>query len=221
MRRRGCPLEFRRKALDLVESGRAIAKVARRWDQRPSRSTPGVARTASARRTVRPDQPGAQPANLGEPWPNLQQPEGQVHRMQAKLHQWAKAGPAVAFHDLHNLVCDRRSSWWRGAGHWATERRHRQVRWGGSFLRLPPKGAEPRTPSLSFASLAHPGTPTRSYHDLIVVGPRIDLRTRLDCDRSTAGGYLPRAYHTPWSRSIRALALPGPMTPRWCNSTGH
>jgi hypothetical protein len=49
MGRRGYPLEFRRKVLDLVEAGRPIAEVAKAPGSAPSRSTPGAARTASTR----------------------------------------------------------------------------------------------------------------------------------------------------------------------------
>jgi RNA-directed DNA polymerase len=44
--------------------------------------------------------------NIGDPWPDLQEAEGRVHRMQSKLHQWAKADPGRRFDDLYNLVYD-------------------------------------------------------------------------------------------------------------------
>jgi hypothetical protein len=47
MGRRGYPPEFRRKVLDLVEAGRPIAEVARRWASAISRSIPGGTKTAS------------------------------------------------------------------------------------------------------------------------------------------------------------------------------
>ena len=44
--------------------------------------------------------------NIGEPWPDLQEAERRVQRMQSKLHQWAKADPGRRFDDLYNLVGD-------------------------------------------------------------------------------------------------------------------
>jgi RNA-directed DNA polymerase len=44
--------------------------------------------------------------NVGEPWPGLVEAERRVHRMQTKLHQWAKADPGRRFDDLYNLVYD-------------------------------------------------------------------------------------------------------------------
>lgn len=166
MGRRGYPLEFRRKALNLLEAERAIAEVAKALGSAPSRShlaPPGPHRLG---RTVRPEQPRAQPANLGEPWPDLQQPERRV----------SDAGDAVPvgegrsrrrFHDLHNLVYDPAFlvvAFSRVLGDRAEAPPGRR----GWF---PPtataQGAEPRTSLLNSASL----TPTRNYQALIVVGP--------------------------------------------------
>ena len=47
-RQRGCPPEFRRKGVDLVEAGRSVADLARDWGSGNSRSPPGVGKTASA-----------------------------------------------------------------------------------------------------------------------------------------------------------------------------
>ncbi|MGH8952158.1 MAG: hypothetical protein ACRDX9_12095 [Acidimicrobiia bacterium] len=44
--------------------------------------------------------------NIGDPWPDLDEAEFRVHRMQTKLHQWAKADPGRRFDDLFNLVYD-------------------------------------------------------------------------------------------------------------------
>jgi len=44
--------------------------------------------------------------NIGAPWPDLDEAERRVHRMQTKLHQWATADPGRRFDDLFNLVVD-------------------------------------------------------------------------------------------------------------------
>ena len=44
--------------------------------------------------------------NIGDPWPDLAEAQLRVHRMQTKLHQWAKADPGRRFDDLFNLVYD-------------------------------------------------------------------------------------------------------------------
>jgi RNA-directed DNA polymerase len=44
--------------------------------------------------------------NTGAPWPDLDEAELRVHRMQTKLHQWATADPGRRFDDLFNLVVD-------------------------------------------------------------------------------------------------------------------
>ena len=44
--------------------------------------------------------------NIGDPWPDLDEAERRVLRMQTKLHQWAKADPGRRFDDVFNLVCD-------------------------------------------------------------------------------------------------------------------
>ena len=44
--------------------------------------------------------------NTGDLWPDLDQAELQVLRMQAKLHQWATDSPERRFCDLYNLVAD-------------------------------------------------------------------------------------------------------------------
>jgi RNA-directed DNA polymerase len=44
--------------------------------------------------------------NTGAPWPDLDEAERRVHRMQTKLHQWAAADPGHRFDDLFNLVVD-------------------------------------------------------------------------------------------------------------------
>ena len=43
--------------------------------------------------------------NTDDPWPDLEEAESQVLRMQAKLHQWATDSPDRRFGDLFNLVC--------------------------------------------------------------------------------------------------------------------
>ena len=47
MGRRGYPLEFRRRVLDLVEAGRPVVEVARDLASAPSRSIRGGARIGS------------------------------------------------------------------------------------------------------------------------------------------------------------------------------
>ena len=44
--------------------------------------------------------------NTDDLWPNFEEAESQVLRMQAKLHQWATTSPNRRFCDLFNLVCD-------------------------------------------------------------------------------------------------------------------
>lgn len=44
--------------------------------------------------------------NTGVLWPELEQAEWQVLRIQTKLHQWAADDPGRRFDDLFNLVCD-------------------------------------------------------------------------------------------------------------------
>ncbi len=44
--------------------------------------------------------------NIGEPWPDLDEAEYRVLRMQKKLHRWAVADPGRRFDDLANLVYD-------------------------------------------------------------------------------------------------------------------
>jgi RNA-directed DNA polymerase len=44
--------------------------------------------------------------NIGAPWPDLDEAERRVLRMQMKLHQWATADPGRRFDDLFNLVVD-------------------------------------------------------------------------------------------------------------------
>jgi RNA-directed DNA polymerase len=43
--------------------------------------------------------------NTDEPWPDLDQAEQRVQRMQTKLHQWAADDPGRRFADLFNLIC--------------------------------------------------------------------------------------------------------------------
>ena len=44
--------------------------------------------------------------NIGDSWPDLDEAELRVHRMQTKLHQWATTDPGRRFDDLFNLVVD-------------------------------------------------------------------------------------------------------------------
>jgi group II intron reverse transcriptase/maturase len=44
--------------------------------------------------------------NIGAPWPDLDEAEARVLKMQTKLHQWAVSDPARRFDDLYNLVYD-------------------------------------------------------------------------------------------------------------------
>jgi RNA-directed DNA polymerase len=44
--------------------------------------------------------------NTGVLWPELDEAEWQVLRIQAKLHQWAAGEPGRRFDDLFNLVTD-------------------------------------------------------------------------------------------------------------------
>ena len=44
--------------------------------------------------------------NIGAPWPDLDEAEWRVLKMQSKLHQWAMADPDRRFDDLFNLVYD-------------------------------------------------------------------------------------------------------------------
>lgn len=42
--------------------------------------------------------------NTGASWPDLEEAESRVLRMQSKLHQWVKDDPDRRFDDLANLV---------------------------------------------------------------------------------------------------------------------
>jgi RNA-directed DNA polymerase len=44
--------------------------------------------------------------NIGAPWPDLDEAEWRVLKMQTKLHQWAISDPDRRFDDLYNLVYD-------------------------------------------------------------------------------------------------------------------
>jgi len=44
--------------------------------------------------------------NIGDPWPDLDEAEWRVLKMQRKLHQWATSDPGRRFDDLFNLVYD-------------------------------------------------------------------------------------------------------------------
>ncbi|MGH7702519.1 MAG: group II intron reverse transcriptase/maturase [Gemmatimonadales bacterium] len=44
--------------------------------------------------------------NIGDPWPDLEEAEWRVLRMQDKLHQWAISDPGRQFDDVYNLVYD-------------------------------------------------------------------------------------------------------------------
>ena len=44
--------------------------------------------------------------NIGAPWPDLDEAESRVLKMQTKLHQWASSDPGRRFDDLFNLVYD-------------------------------------------------------------------------------------------------------------------
>jgi len=44
--------------------------------------------------------------NIGEPWPDLDEAQARVLKVQTKLHQWATDDPHRRFDDLYNLVCD-------------------------------------------------------------------------------------------------------------------
>ncbi len=44
--------------------------------------------------------------NIGAPWPDLDEAEWRVLKMQRKLHQWATSDPGRRFDDLYNLVYD-------------------------------------------------------------------------------------------------------------------
>jgi RNA-directed DNA polymerase len=44
--------------------------------------------------------------NIGAPWPDLDEAEWRVLKMQTKLHQWATSDPGRRFDDLFNLVYD-------------------------------------------------------------------------------------------------------------------
>ena len=44
--------------------------------------------------------------NTDDLWPDLEEAESEVLRMQAKLHQWATDSPNRRFCDLYNLVTD-------------------------------------------------------------------------------------------------------------------
>jgi RNA-directed DNA polymerase len=44
--------------------------------------------------------------NIGAPWPDLDEAEWRVRKMQTKLHRWATSDPGRRFDDLHNLVYD-------------------------------------------------------------------------------------------------------------------
>jgi RNA-directed DNA polymerase len=44
--------------------------------------------------------------NTDAPWPDLDEAEWRVLKIQAKLHQWATDSPDRRFDDLYNLVAD-------------------------------------------------------------------------------------------------------------------
>ena len=44
--------------------------------------------------------------NTDAPWPDLDEAEWRVLKIQTKLHQWAIDDPDRRFDDLFNLVCD-------------------------------------------------------------------------------------------------------------------
>lgn len=44
--------------------------------------------------------------NIGAPWPDPEEAQARVLRMQTKLHQWAVKDPSRRFDDLYNLVYD-------------------------------------------------------------------------------------------------------------------
>ncbi len=59
--------------------------------------------------------------NTDAPWPDLDEAEWRVLKIQAKLHQWAADDPTRRFDDLFNLVAIPPSSWLRGIGCGETE----------------------------------------------------------------------------------------------------
>ncbi len=42
--------------------------------------------------------------NIGEPWPDLAEAAGWVHRMQEQRHPWAGTTPTRRFDDVDNRV---------------------------------------------------------------------------------------------------------------------
>ncbi|MGH8918479.1 MAG: group II intron reverse transcriptase/maturase, partial [Actinomycetes bacterium] len=44
--------------------------------------------------------------NTDAPWPDLDEAESRVLKIQTKLHQWATDDPHRRFDDLYNLVAD-------------------------------------------------------------------------------------------------------------------
>ena len=44
--------------------------------------------------------------NTGASWPDVEDAERRVRKIQTKLHQWAIDGPDRRFDDLYNLICD-------------------------------------------------------------------------------------------------------------------
>jgi RNA-directed DNA polymerase len=44
--------------------------------------------------------------NIDEPWPDLDEAEAQVLKVQTKLHRWTADDPNRRFDDLYNLVYD-------------------------------------------------------------------------------------------------------------------
>ena len=44
--------------------------------------------------------------NIGAPWPDLDEAEARVLKIQTKLHQWAIDDPNRRFDDLYNFVTD-------------------------------------------------------------------------------------------------------------------
>jgi hypothetical protein len=73
MGRRGCPAEFRRRVLDLVEAGRPVAEVAQDLGITPARGAPAPPPsqppppTAEARSVANPTPPDAPPAHITAP----------------------------------------------------------------------------------------------------------------------------------------------------------
>src|SRR5215207_5814397 len=90
-------------------AGSCSAGQAGTWRSRRSSPRPGKPvtwRRAAASSQQRDWDGGRSLVNTGVPWPEPEEAEAWVLRIQTKLHQWATDDPGRRFDDLYNLVAD-------------------------------------------------------------------------------------------------------------------